>query len=487
MRLCSKTLAAARAARPEFEPRQAGVGIVHLGIGAFHRAHQAVYTDSVLAKHGGDWAIRGVSMRSAAVRDALKPQDYLYTLAKLGPDGHDLRVIGSVRDILVGPESPNVTLRALCQPNVRVVSLTVTEKGYCNDPARGTLDFEHPDIVADLANAEAPRSAIGLIVRALAARRDQEKPFTVMSCDNLPANGKATRRLVVALAEAIDGGLATWIGDHVSFPSTMVDRIVPATTGDLKELVARELGLEDAWPVAAEPFSQWVIEDDFCMGRPAWEDAGAELVGDAAPYEVIKLRLVNGSHSALAYLGYLCGHETIDVAMGDGNLVGFVKRMLDEEVTPCLAPPPGVDIEGYKAAVLARYRNPALAHSTYQIAMDGSQKLPQRWLDSVRAQLAAGGPVRLLGVAVAGWIRYAMGVDERGRAIDVKDPLAKRFTAINTKSGRDAEKLVSGYLGLREVFGEKLPLSTAFKREVTLALASMLADGVAATVAKMAR
>ncbi|MHA1571517.1 MAG: mannitol dehydrogenase family protein [Alphaproteobacteria bacterium] len=487
-RLCSKTLAAACAAKPEFERESVGVGIVHLGIGAFHRAHQAVYTDSVLAARGGDWAIRGVSMRSAGVRDALKPQDYLYTLAKLGPDGHDLRVIGSVRDILVAPEDPTGVLRALCDPNVRVVSLTITEKGYCSDPAQGTLDFSHPDIVADLVNAEAPRSAIGLIVRALGARKaNGGKPFTVMSCDNLPANGKTTRRLVLAMAEAVDGGLATWIGDHVSFPSTMVDRIVPATTTDLKALVARDLGLEDAWPVAAEPFSQWVIEDDFCAGRPAWESVGGELVSDAAPYELMKLRLVNGSHSALAYLGYLSGYSTIDAAMGDAGLVRFIQRMLDEEVTPTIQPPPAVEIEAYKAAALERYRNPALAHGTYQIAMDGSQKLPQRWLDSVRAQLAAGRSVKLLAVAVAGWIRYAMGVDEKGRSIDVKDPLAERFTVINRLAGREPAKLVSGYLALREIFGEELPVATPFVAEVTRALSGMLADGVAATVARVAR
>ena len=352
--------------------------------------------------------------------------------------------------------------------------------------------FNHPDIVADLANPEAPRSAIGLIVGALKARRDQGKanggtPFTVMSCDNLPANGKTTQRLVLALAEAVDHRLAIWIGDHVSFPSTMVDRIVPATTADLKGLVARDLGLEDAWPVAAEPFSQWVIEDDFCADRPAWESVGGELVGDAAPYELMKLRLVNGSHSALAYLGFLCGHGTIDVAMGDHSLVRFVERMLDEEVTPTLQPPPAVDMEAYKAAALARYRNPALAHSTYQIAMDGSQKLPQRWLGSVAAQLAAGRSVKLLAVAVAGWIRYAMGVDENGRSIDVKDPLAKRFAAINKQAGREAENLVSGYLAVREIFGEALPQAAPFVSDVTQALSDMLAKGVAATVANVTR
>lgn len=492
MRLCSKTLANARAEMPKYDRQQAGIGIVHLGIGAFHRAHQAVYTDSVLAERGGNWAIRGVSMRSAKVRDALEPQDFLYTLAQNSAVGCDLRVIGAVRDIMVAREDPRAVVQALVDPAVRVVSLTITEKGYCHDPAQGTLDFNHPDIKADLTNPEAPRSAIGVIVRALAARRnkghgDGGRPFTVMSCDNLPANGETVRCLVLALAEAVDGGLAAWIGEHVSFPSTMVDRIVPATTVELERSVASQLGLEDAWPVAAEPFSQWVIEDDFCAGRPAWDSVGAELVGDVAPYEFMKLRLLNGSHSALAYLGYLSGHIFIDAAMKDDALVGFIKRMLDEEITPTLDPPAAVDLTTYKATLLERYRNPALAHRTHQIAMDGSQKLPQRLLGTVRDQLDAGRPVRLLAIAVAGWIRYAMGVDEQGAPIEVKDPLAQRFAEINARAGRNAGDLVAEYLALDEIFGGTLPEAVPFVQAVTDALGNMLEAGVAATVAQAAR
>ncbi len=491
MRLCTEKLAAAKARTPKYDRESVGVGIVHLGIGAFHRAHQAVYTDTVLGKTGGDWAIRGVSLRGASVRDALKPQDYLYTLAQRGPQGCDLRVIGAVRDILVAPEDRPAVLGALVDPKVRIVSLTVTEKGYCHDPAHGTLNFDHPDIAADLRDPQAPRSAVGVIVRALAARRDTgsgegSRPFTVMSCDNLPANGETARQLVTAFAEAVDGGLARWIAEHVSFPSTMVDRIVPATTDALRQLVADQLGLEDAWPVAAEPFSQWVIEDDFCAGRPAWGEVGAELVSDVAPYELMKLRLLNGSHSTLAYLGYLCGHESIDAAMTDGPLVRFVRRMLDEEISPTLRAPVGVDLDAYQETLLERYRNPTLGHRTYQIAMDGSQKLPQRLLGSVRDQLIAGRSVDLLAVAVAGWIRYAMGVDERGNTIEVMDPLADRFGAINKRAGRDAGRLAADYLALKDVFGEDLAAAQPFVSAVTEALRRMLAEGVVATVADTA-
>ncbi len=492
MLLCTKSLQSARASRPQYVRGSIGIGIIHLGIGAFHRAHQAVYTDEVLGTAGGNWAIRGISLRSGKVRDALKPQDYLYTLAQNSVEGCNLRVIGALRDILVAPEDRQAVVQALVDPAVRVVSLTITEKGYCHDPAHGMLDFNHADVVADLADPESPRSALGVIVRALAARRDKGqgdggRPFTVMSCDNLPDNGATTRRLTLAFAEALDGGLAAWIADHVSFPSTMVDRIVPATTVELKRLVADQLGLEDAWPVASEPFSQWVIEDDFCAGRPAWDNVGAELVGDVAPYELMKLRLLNGSHSALAYLGYLCGYAFIDAAMADAGLVRFVKRMLDEEVTPTLDPPAAVDLKAYKATLLDRYRNPALAHRTYQIAMDGSQKLPQRLLGSVSDQLAAGGSVKLLSVAVAGWIRYAMGVDEQGVRIEVKDPLAHRFAEINERAGRNADRLAAEYLALDEIFGNSLPTAEPFARAVTDALGGMLENGVAATVAHAAR
>ncbi|MEP6943950.1 MAG: mannitol dehydrogenase family protein, partial [Betaproteobacteria bacterium] len=298
--------------RPGYDPRAIGVGIVHLGIGAFYRAQSAEYTDDAIARNGGDWGICGVSLRSADVRDRLAPQDGLYTAVEKSPLGIRRRIIGSVREVLyLGDERARVQAR-LASAQTSIVSLTITEKGYCHDPATGRLNFAHPDIVHDLATPQAPISAVGLLVAALEARqRSHGKPMTVLCCDNLPHNGALVRGLVLAFGQARDGALAAWIARNATFPSTMVDRIVPATTdADIADNDAA-LGLHDAAPVMHEPFKQWAIEDDFAAGRPAWERVGAQLVTDVEPFEAMKLRLLNASHSAFAYLGFLAGHEYI--------------------------------------------------------------------------------------------------------------------------------------------------------------------------------
>jgi fructuronate reductase len=299
-------------ARPAYDPRGVGIGIVHLGIGAFHRAHQAIYTDAALAKKGGAWGICGVSLRSPDVRDRMTPQDGLYTAVEKSPAGVQRRIIGSVREVLfLSPERKRVDAR-LADRATQIVTLTVTEKGYCHDPATGRLNVDHPDIVHDLAHPHEPASVVGLLVSALETRRhDAAGPLTIVCCDNLPHNGRVLQGLVAAFAQARDGSLAEWIEKNTSFPSTMVDRIVPATTaGDIADNDAA-LGMHDAAPVVFEPFKQWVIEDEFVTPRPAWEVGGAELVADVAPFEAMKLRLLNASHSAFAYLGFLAGHEYI--------------------------------------------------------------------------------------------------------------------------------------------------------------------------------
>ena len=476
---------AAPVLRPAYDRARLQPGIVHLGIGAFHRAHQAVYTDTALA--GGDpgWGIVGASLRSAATRDALAPQDGLYTVAARDGAGEELRVIGSSAGLLVAPEDPGALLAAMTRPQARIVSLTVTEKGYCHAPATGALDEAHPDIVHDLANRDRPRSAVGFIVEAIARRRAAGlAPFTLLSCDNLPANGRTLKTVVTRFAELRDADLGRYVADEIACPSTMVDRIVPATTDADRAAVAARLGMDDAWPVVTEPFSQWVLEDDFPAGRPEWERAGATFVRDVDAYELMKLRLLNGSHSTLAYLGYLAGHDTVAAAMQAPGFAALVGGLMDEEVTPTLPRLPGIDLAAYKADLIARFRNPALHHRTWQIAMDGSRKLPQRLLNTIRDRQRAGAPFPRLALGVAAWMRYVTGIDETGAAIDVRDPLAAAIRA-RTAGLSAARELMDALLQFEEVFGADLPAEPRFRAAVEAALAGLLRHGAAASVRQL--
>lgn len=450
------------------------VGIVHLGLGAFFRAHGAIYTEEAMQRSGGAWGILGVSLQSPGVRDALAPQGGVYTALELGPGGATARRVASVAGVLVAREDPAAVIAAMADPLVRIVTLTVTEKGYCHEPATGALNVAHPDIVHDIAHP-LPVSAPGFLVRALAARRAAGgAPFTVLTCDNLPHNGRVVRGVVLELARAIDPALADWIAALGRFPSTMVDRIVPATKPADIAQVETLTGRHDAAPVVHEPFRQWVIEDDFVEGaRPDWAEAGAQLVGDVTPYEHMKLRMLNGTHSSLAYLGYLAGHETIADTMADPVFAAFVTRLWRDEIIPVLVPPPGVSLGAYAEALAARYANPAIRHRTWQIAMDGSQKLPQRILGTLAEAHAAGRRCPGLELAVAAWIRYVGGVDERGQAIEVKDPLAARLRALSDGAADDAGR-VAAILSLREVFPADLaavlsvPVTAAYGRLVAV-------------------
>jgi fructuronate reductase len=488
-RLSAQTLAsvASGIVRPAYRREGLGIGIVHLGIGAFHRAQQAVYTDDALAQELGDWGICGVSLRSPDVRDRLVLQDGLYTSIEKSPQGVRRRVIGSVGEVLfLGDERARVRER-LEAPATQIVSLTVTEKGYCHDPATGRLNFAHPDIAHDLADPALPVSAVGLIVAALDARRaSHAKAFTVLCCDNLPHNGALLRGLTLAFATTRDPALARWIEDHASFPSTMVDRIVPATTeADIADN-DRALGLHDAVPVVHEPFKQWAIEDHFVAGRPAWDRVGVQFVADVAPFEAMKLRLLNGSHSAFAYLGYLAGYEFIYQVAAQPDFVAFMRKLMRDEVAPTLGLPTGVDVVAYQNALVERFGNPALPHRTEQIAMDGSQKLPQRLLGTVRDNLAAGRSIELLTLAVAGWMRYVAGSDEAGREIKVSDPLAADFARIAGMHRGDPAALAAGLLSLRAIFGEDLPAEPRFTSKVAAWLSQLFRDGAARTVARAA-
>ncbi|WP_134496414.1 mannitol dehydrogenase family protein [Microvirga pakistanensis] len=472
--------------RPRYDRRAVTAGIVHLGVGAFHRAHQAVYVDEILAEDPG-WGIVAASLRSPDTYDALAPQDGLYTLSVRSGEGEALRVIGSVQRVIVAPDAVEDLLRVMADRRTRIVSLTVTEKGYCHDPATGTLNESHPDVRHDLQNPHLPRSAPGFILEALRRRRiARVAPFTVLSCDNLPSNGRTVKRVLTRFAELCDPTFGRFVADEVSCPSTMVDRIVPATSDEDRRRIREALGVTDAWPVVTERFTQWIIEDRFPQGRPAWENAGAEFVSDVEPYEHMKLRLLNGSHSTLAYLGYLSGYETVADTMADPAFERLIGGLMNDEVTPTLHMPAGADLNAYKRALIERFKNPALRHRTWQIAMDGSQKLPQRLLGTVRDRLRQNAPISRLALGVAAWMRYVTGIDERGAPIDVRDPMAARLRETADRAGGSPERLATELLALREIFGDDLPGDSRFTGPVGMALARLYAQGAKRTVAEWA-
>ncbi len=430
--------------RAKYDPRTVGTGVVHLGIGAFHRAHQAAYFDDLIAAGAGDWRICGVSLRSPDVRDRLVPQDCLYTLVEQGVRGIRKRVIGAIADVLVAREDPARVIAAIADPATRLVTLTVTEKGYCHDPATGRLDTGHADIAHDLASRDKPVSAIGYLVAGCARRRAETgAPLTILSCDNVPHNGALLRGVMVAFAALRDPSLAVWIADNVAFPSSMVDRIVPATTdADVAEL-ARVTGVVDTAMVKAEPFTQWVIEDCFADRRPAFESVGAQMVSDVRPFELAKLRMLNGAHSTIAYLGLHHGISTVDEAMSHPDIAAVADALMVEAAST-LPPVPGLDPRGYAAALKHRFANPALKHRLAQIAMDGSQKLPQRLLGTIKAVHDRGDVPRAAATGVAAWMRHLSGPY-------LNDPLAERLRAA---AHDDPEQLVAAALAIEPVFGE---------------------------------
>ncbi|MCM2290745.1 mannitol dehydrogenase family protein [Allorhizobium sp. BGMRC 0089] len=473
-----------RLTRPE-GPR-AATGIVHLGLGAFFRAHGAIYIEEAMKASGGDWGIIGVSLMRPDQRDAMAPQDFAYTAVELGPDGEHPHVIGVLNGVLVARENPEAVLEQMSDPAVKIVSLTVTEKGYCHEPSTGKLNRNHPDIIHDLAHPDNPVTAIGMIVRALARRHAAGvKPFTVLCCDNLPENGRVVKGVVSEFAALVDEDLARWIGTEGAFPSTMVDRIVPATKPEDIERVAAMTGRFDASPVMHEPFRQWVVEDRFVDGaRPDLGKVGVELVDNVTPYEHMKLRCLNGTHSSLAYLGYLAGKETIAECAADADLARFCQYLWAKEITPGLKAPPGVSLADYTAALFTRYANPAIRHRTWQIAMDGSQKLPQRLLGTVAENLAADRPISGLALAVAAWMRYVGGVDEQGKPIDVRDPLAARLKGLSDGAHTPAAK-VAALLTVREIFPETLAANDTFRNTLVTAYTRLAGQGALKTIKDM--
>ena len=456
-------------------------GIVHLGLGAFFRSHAALIIDDAMDAAGGDWGIIGVSLRSPGIRDSLQPQGNVYTAVEMSPEGRKTRIAQILSDVVFAPENPEALLVKMADPAVRIVSLTVTEKGYCHIPSSSMLNLKNPDVQRDI-NAANPSTAIGYLVRALQRRHAAGlRPFTVLSCDNLPNNGRVARNVVIGLAECIDKDLADWIDREGRFPSTMVDRIVPATTAADKEQLEVSCGYRDEAPVLHEPFCQWVIEDNFVDGkRPAFERAkGVHMVDDVAPFELMKVRMLNGTHSSLAYLGYLAGYETISQTIRDPAFRQFVQRVWNEEIIPTITPPDGVDLHDYARELLDRYSNSAIKHRTWQIAMDGSQKLPQRILGTIADNRNAERSCDGLILAVAAWMRYVGGLDEKGDPIDVRDPLSEKLHTLSD-AGKDPDEKVANLLSVQEIFGPVV--DDSFKDNLTRAYRALVADGAQASV-----
>lgn len=437
----------AAVARPDYAPEHVRIGIVHFGPGAFHRAHQAAYIDALLADHP-DWGICAVSLHSAEARDALRPQDGLYTLALLGAPER-LRVIGAIREWLCAPQEPDAVLARLADPAVRLVTLTVTEKGYAL--AGDGLDLAHPEIAHDLAAPEAPRSAVGYLAAGLRARwRRGVAPYTVLSCDNLAGNGLRLRRAVLQYAQRIDAALAAWIAAEAAFPCSMVDSITPATDDALRTRVEDALGCADAWPVQREPYAQWVVEDRFCNARPPFERVGVTLSRDIAGYDRAKLRLLNGAHSALAYLGSLLALETVADAMAEPVLAAFVERLMRGSIAAVTVLPEGLDADAYIDAILGRFRNPAIRHRLAQIAWDGSQKLPVRLFGTIADALEVGRPIGPLCLVVAGWMQFVRRQARCG--VVLVDPLGESLAVVGRACRGDARGDVAAFLALDGVF-----------------------------------
>lgn len=451
---------------PRYDRQQLQTRIVHFGFGAFHRAHQALLTDRVLNSQGGDWGICEISLFSGdRLMSQLREQNHLYTVLEKGANGNQAIIVGAVKECLNAKlDSLAAIIEKFCEPQVAIVSLTITEKGYCIDPATGSLDVSNPRIIHDMQHPTEPHSAPGILVEALHRRRERGlSPFTVLSCDNIPDNGHVVKNAVLGMAEKRAAELAAWIQQHVSFPGTMVDRIVPAATEESLDEITRELGVADPCAISCEPFIQWVIEDNFVAGRPQWEVAGVQMVDDVLPWEQMKLRMLNGSHSFLAYLGYLAGFQHISDCMQDSAFREAAYRLMMNEQAPTLRIT-NVDLSRYAASLIERFANPALKHRTWQIAMDGSQKLPQRMLEGIREHLARGSDWPLLALGVAGWMRYVSGVDDAGATIDIRDPLSEKIRLL-VESSSDAER-VSALLSLQEVFGTDLVKNPLFVQAI---------------------
>lgn len=440
--------------------------VVHIGPGVFHRGHQAVYCDAVLRTGSPIGAIQGISLRSAAVRDALDPGDFVYHVVERDPGAPDVvRPVGALLGVDVAAHDVQAALASLVDPSVTVVTITVTEHGYCAVAPGGALDLGRPEIVHDLQAPHAPCSLPGLLLEALVRRRAAgTAPFAIASCDNLPSNGSSTARVVRELAEHRTPSVAAWIEGNVAFPSSMVDRMVPATTADVRDQLRRE-GIVDLWPIVTEPFSQWVMEDVFPAGRPPWERAGVDMVVDVSPHEQAKLRILNAAHSALAYWGLLAGHQLMSEAVADRSLLDATRELLGSEVLPTLTSPPGWDLAAYAEQVLARFGNRALGYTTTKVAADGSQKLPARLVPTVRALLTIGAPAPRCAQVLAAWVTCMTGPLSAKLAVE-DAALATQSETLTTAGAAGSEHATAALLDLPGFPERRQPSEHAFRSDV---------------------
>jgi mannitol 2-dehydrogenase len=468
--------------RPVYDRSALVQHTVHIGVGGFHRAHQAVYLDDLLTldkePRWGECGI-GVLESDARMRDALVGQDCLYTVVEKSAQSQAARVIGSIADYIYAPENRERVLEKMAAEETRIVSLTITEGGYFIDEATRDFTPDHPQIQHDLQHPKEPITSFGCIAAALDRRRERGlQPFTLMSCDNLQGNGDVAKRVLLGFAHLKDPSLEQWIAEHMTFPNSMVDRITPGTTLEDRRALREDFGIEDAWPVMTEPFLQWVIEDHFCSGRPHWEKVGAELVDDVAPYELMKMRLLNGSHLAMAYLGALGGYTYVHEVMQDPGFISLIESFMNE-VTPVVPKIPGVSVEDYKKVLIERFANPAIRDQITRICSEGSAKMPKWVLPSVAELLQKGLPTRLLGLVIASWIYYLkQGTNQRGEPLEIIDARGAELRERARIAGLDPRPM----LAVTSIFGQQLPSNPAFVSEVERALDLLSKIGVAATM-----
>jgi mannitol 2-dehydrogenase len=440
---------------PSYDRSTLTTGIVHFGVGGFHRAHQAMYLDRLMSDgKAHDWAICGVGVMPAdqRMRDVLRAQDGLYTLVVKAPDGGlDARVIGSIAEYLYAPDDPEAVIEKMASPEIRIVSLTVTEGGYNFNAVTGEFMADHHDVRHDLQPGALPKTSFGLITAALERRRERGlAPFTIMSCDNIQGNGEAARRSFVAYARLRDPGLAGYVAEQVRFPNSMVDRITPVTTDDDREQVRKQFGVDDGWPVVCEPFTQWALEDSFGAGRPPFEDVGVQVVPDVEPYELMKLRLLNASHQGLCYFAWLAGYRLVHDAAQDPLFARFLLAYMEREATPTLEEVPGVDLREYQHQLIDRFSNAQVRDTVARLCAESSDRIPKWLLPVIRRNLETGGEILLSTAIVASWARYDEGVDEQGRPIEIVDQLRDRLVA-NAQRQR-TEPLA--FIEDRDVFGD---------------------------------
>ncbi|MGO1974873.1 MAG: mannitol dehydrogenase family protein [Propionibacteriaceae bacterium] len=476
----------AEVGRPTYDRTAVQVGIVHFGVGGFHRSHQAMYLDRLMNEGKAlDWGICGVGVMpgDARMRDALSAQDHLYTLAQKNPDATlELRVIGSIVDYLLAPDDPERVIERMADPAVRITSLTVTEGGYNIDAVTGEFLTDTAAVARDAAGEAPPTTVFGLVVEALARRRERGiAPFTVMSCDNLQGNGHVAQRAFTAYARMRSPELADWIEAEVAFPNSMVDRITPVTSDEDREDVSRLIGQTDAWPVVAEPFTQWALEDNTPTGRPPYEEAGVQVVEDVVPYELMKLRLLNATHQGMCYFGYLAGYRYAHEASADPAFATFLLDYMRLEAEPTLAPVPGIDLHEYQQTLIRRYRNPEVRDTLARLCAESSDRIPGWLLPVVREQLAAGGRVTNSAAIVASWARYAEGVDEQGEPIEIVDRLRDELIPLARQRAEDP----LAFLRYTPLFGD-LAQDERFVADYLAALTSLVDRGARATIEALA-